>query len=628
MLQGTVIITSPTNFSDQTLVNLGFNIETVTYHMAPHANGCDGPVTNIVVTLVSKPDLTNSSPAKQICNNTSTNVILTSNVNGTLFTWTCTPSSGNVSGYSNILFLPLLLNQTLINAGFINETVTYHVVPHANGCDGDTTSYTVTVYPTPDLTNNPMSKSQCNNASTNLILTSDVAGTQFTWTCTPSSGNITGFSNNAIPTVTLNQTLVNSGFAIETVTYHITPRANGCNGIVYNYTVTVYPTADVYFTPPSQTLCSTQTTSIQILSHVAGATFMWTATPSSINLSGFANGSGNLISQTITNSGNTIETVTYHATPTANSCVGTPADVVVTMNPTPVVTTSPMNQTICAGFTTSITLTSSVAGSTFAWTVTASSPNLSGFSAGSGSTINQTIANSGFTIETVTYHITPTANGCSGAVADFVVTVDPTPDVSNNPLTLQICSSTSPNIGIQSHVAGATFSWTATGSSPNITGYSAGSGLVINQILVNSGFVNETVTYHITPSANGCTGPSKDFVVTVFPVPDVYFNPNSQTLCSNQTTNIGILSHVIGSTFTWSATPSSPNLSGYSAGSGNLIAQTLFNSGSTIETVTYSVTPQANGCPAGPSQNVIVTVDPRPSVTNSITSYQICSATM
>ena len=45
----------------------------------------------------------------------------------------------------------------------------------------------------------------------------------------PSSANITGFYNNITPSGLLDQTIVNSGFTVETVTYHITPHANGCD---------------------------------------------------------------------------------------------------------------------------------------------------------------------------------------------------------------------------------------------------------------------------------------------------------------------------------------------------------------------------------------------------------------
>ncbi len=67
------------------------------------------------------------------------------------------------------------------------------------------------------------------------------------------------------------------------------------------------------------------------------------------------------------------------------------------------------------------------------------------------------------------------------------------------------------------------------------------------------------------------------------------------------------------------------NVSGYAAGSGNLIQQTLFNSGTAIETVTYTVSPSAFGCPPGIPQNVVVTVNPKPAVTNSIRNFNICS---
>jgi len=616
----------PGTLINQALVNTSFTDQTVIYLITPHANGCDGITYTFVVTVHPQPNLSNTPLNKQQCNNLPTNITLTSNVTGTLFTWTATGSSASVTGFSDNAIPTVTLNQTLVNSGYNIETVTYHITPNANNCAGTGYDYMVTVYPTPDLSNAPASKQICTNTATGITLISNVASTLFTWTATGSSGFITGYSNNTVPSTSLNQTLVNSGYNIETVTYSITPFANGCAGQVTDYIVTVYPFADVYYTPPYQTLCSGQTTNLQILSHVSGTTFGWTAFSSSPNISGFSDGSGNLISQTLTNSGTTIETVTYHTTPTANGCVGNPSNVIVTVNPTPIATALPLIQTICSGTTAFIALTSSVIGSTFSWTVSASSPNLSGYSAGNGNTINQTITNSGYTIDTLTYHIIPTANSCPGPVENTVVIVNPKPDISNNPMNSQICSSTSTNINLTSDVAGTTFTWTATPSSANVIGYSSGSGPLINQVLINLGFNIETVTYHITPSANGCLGLTRDFVVSVLTVPDVYFQPASQSICSNQTTSISNLSHVAGATFTWTATPSSGNLSGYSDGAGNLIAQTLLNSGMGYGTVTYTVTPHAFGCQPGTPHNVIVTVAPIPVVTNTVKSFSQCSA--
>jgi uncharacterized protein (TIGR02145 family) len=622
----------PTTTLNQTLDNTGFNIETVTYHLTPAANGCNGPVTDYTVTVYPTPNLSNSPASKSQCDNLATNITLTSNVAGTQFTWTCTPSSGNITGWGNNAVPTTTLNQTLDNTGFNTETVVYHLTPIANGCNGTVTNYTVTVFPTPNLSNSPASKAQCDNLPTNIILTSNVAGTQFTWTCTPSSANINGWANNAVPTTSLNQTLDNTGSAIETVTYHLTPQANGCNGPVTDYIVTIYPTATVTNSPLSKNQCDNQNTNITLTSNVAGTLYIWTCTPSSGNITGWANNAAPslAINQVLDNTGFNIETVVYHITPSANGCTGIPADYTVTVFPTPNLSNSPASKAQCDNLATNITLTSNVAGTLFTWTCTPSSANITGWTNNAVPTtaLNQTLNNTGFNVETVTYNITPIANGCPGNITPYIVTVYPTPNVSNAPLSMQLCNNSATNLTLTSNVTGTLFTWTCTPSSGNITGWSnnAVPTVILNQTLVNLGLNIENVVYHLTPSANGCNGPVTDYTVTVVQSPDVFFNPPAQTICSNQTSNINILSSVPGTTYTWTVLPSSPNLSGQAPGSGNSIAQTVTNSGNTIETVTYTVTPTAWGCPPGISQNVILTVNPRPVVNNAVTNFQICSA--
>jgi uncharacterized protein (TIGR02145 family) len=105
-----------------------------------------------------------------------------------------------------------------------------------------------------------------------------------------------------------------------------------------------------------------------------------------------------------------------------------------------------------------------------------------------------------------------------------------------------------------------------------------------------------------------------DFTVTVYPVPDVYFNPVSQTICSLQTTGISNLSHVAGTSYSWTASSAFAYISGYSPGAGGSIKQTLVNTGTDAGTVSYLVAPVANGC-TGTSSSVVVTVNPNPVVT-------------
>jgi uncharacterized protein (TIGR02145 family) len=313
---------------------------------------------------------------------------------------------------------------------------------------------------------------------------------------------------------------------IETVTYHLTPTANGCTGITVDYVVTIVSIPDVYFQPTAQTVCSQQVCNIQNLSHVAGATFAWTASASSLNITGYSAGSGNLIQQTLFNSGTTIEKVTYTVAPAAFGCpAGIPQNVVVTVNPKPAVTNSSRNSNICSGSTTNIIPQSTVPGSNYSWTVSGSSLLVSGYSAGSGLWIQQTLINTGYFVENVTYAVTPVANGCSGDTANFTVTVFPVADVYFTPPSQAICPLQTSGINIHSNVAGSTFTYTATGSSLLVTGYSAGSGILIQQTLNNTGYSIETVTYLVSPTANGCAGTNNTVVVSVDPNPSVTFTP-------------------------------------------------------------------------------------------------------
>jgi uncharacterized protein (TIGR02145 family) len=322
----------------------------------------------------------------------------------------------------------------------------------------------------------------------------------------------------------INQVLTNLGLSIETVTYHITPTANGCTGTTVDYVVTIVSVPDVYFQPPAQTICNAASCSIQVLSHVSSATFTWTASASSVNVTGYSASSGNLIQQTLFNSGTTIETVTYTVTPTAFGCPpGISQNVVVTVNPKPAVTNSIRNSNICSASSTNIIPQSSVPGSSYTWTASGSSIKVSGFSAGSGLLIQQTLINTGYNIETVTYVVTPIANSCSGDTAHFKVMVYPVSDVYFTPPSQAICPLQTSNIIINSHVAGTTFTWTATGSSFLVSGYSSGSGNQIQQTLNNTGYNIETVTYHVSPTANGCAGTNNDVVVSVDPNPSVTF---------------------------------------------------------------------------------------------------------
>jgi trimeric autotransporter adhesin len=489
---------------------------------------------------------------------------------------------------------------------------TYSATVTVNGCTSLSSGTTnVVVNPVPVLTPTNNSPALCSGQNTNISLNADVGGTTFAWT-TAVSGPVTG--QVASSGSSISQTLSNSGTVNGTVTYTVTPTASGCPGTPVNVAVTVYPVPNATATPSAQTICNGQTTSIALTSAVSGTTFAWTASASSGSIGGFANGNGASIAQTLSNSGSAPGTVTYVITPTANSCPGTTISVVVTVNPTPAVTATPSSQTICAGQSTSIALSSAVSGTTFAWTVSGST-GTGGFTASSGNSIAQTLTNSTTTAGTVTYTVTPTANTCPGSSIQVPITVNPNPDVVATPSSQTICSGQTATINLTSAVSGTVFNWTSSASAGTVTGHAAGTGNTISQAISNSGIAQGTVTYTITPQASSCSSTPITATVNVNPLPNGSIAAVSPVCFGSQTTL----------TFTFSPGVGPYDIT-YTDGIGIFTANGI-SSGATVQhlpptSVTYSlmsITDVGTGCGrmSGFTGSAAVAVNPLPSVSFS-----------
>lgn len=100
-------------------------------------------------------------------------------------------------------------------------------------------------------------------------------------------------------------------------------------------------------------------------------------------------------------------------------------------------------------------------------------------------------------------------------------------------------------------------------------------------------------------------------------------SPNSTTICSGATLNFSLTASS-SNTFTWQAT-ANPNVTGETTTltTGSIINNTLVNTTSVPQVVTYTVTPTSTtGC-AGQSQTVSVTVNPKPIISSY--TMTICS---
>ncbi len=145
---------------------------------------------------------------------------------------------------------------------------------------------------------------------------------------------------------------------------------------------------------------------------------------------------------------------------------------------------------------------------------------------------------------TTTYAVTSFLNGCTSygpeGTTYITVTVNQLPIVTASPTTA--CSGDVNSIPLSSAVVGTQtstlFDWTV--AQTDATGGSAGSGTSINQTLIATGTVQGTVTYTITPTANGCIGPATTIIARVNPRPKADIQP-SQTICYGETATFSVV---------------------------------------------------------------------------------------
>ena len=562
-----------------------------------------------------------------LCSGQTLNIPIESTPPGSDFTWTinCNPLLIEICPTST--GGPVINDQLTLKMNSTPATVDYLITPTLDGCAGSVKTHTINVIsrPTPNIEG---TSTLCEGTS-GVVYTTEMGFNDYTWTISP-GGTITAGGTTESTTATVTWNLANVSPNDRWISVSYTDLATNCTSLPVVKYVTVNAIPNVVPAVPSPlTICSGTDAQVALSSTVASTetstTFAWSASGNAATITpdpSTISGTGNIL-QNLANSGNILEPVVFHITPTSNGCSpASPTDFTFNVNPVPSVQSSPVSpQVLCSATASSpIALSTNVTGITpsYNWS-SVCDPGLTSCppAAGSGTPIATfSPVNATTSQKNVSFSITaslPASSGtCTGPIAPYTVKVNARPNITNTILSQEVCSGIpSTAVVLTADITGTTFAWSSSASAGITGNTTSGSGDIPVQTLLNSTSSQGSVTYTITPSfvqdGLSCTGPVKIYTIYVNPLP-VPTASGPVSVCegtpgSVYTTQAGMAS------YTWTVSAAGTiTAGGTSASSSVTVTWNTALPGQFIE-VNYL---DLKGCTALAPYHLNVTVNPTP----------------
>lgn len=549
--------TGPNSFTSNTqdpVISAATTAMSGTYSVTATANGCTGPRGTVSVTVNNPPSVPVAGGNTPVCSGQ--NLSLTASNSGTSYSWT------GPNSYTSTVQNPVLTAITSLGDG------TYSVTASTAGCAPSAAgTVSISVTPSPAAPTASSNSPVCVGSSISLTATASGSPT-YSWT------GPAGFTANTQNPVIAVAATANAG------TYSVTATESGCTGPAGTTSVIVNTPPTVPVASSNSPVCEGANLSLTA-STVSGSTYNWSG-PNSYTAT-----AQNPVLSTITTAG----AGTYSVTATRPGCPPSAAGTTsVTVNPLPAAPTAGSNSPICAG--TTLSLTASAAGSSYAWT----GPN--SFTA---SLQNPTIV-SASTAAGGTYSVSAISAGCTGPAGTVSVTVYPIPNApvtgSNSPICSGMDISLTATAG-----AGAAYAWTGPNSFTSTT----------QNPTITAATTAEAGTYSVTSTENGCTGPAGTTTVVVSNAPATPVAGSNTPVCSGQT--LTLTATATGSYYDWNG----PNGFTSSAQNPTIGAVTTAAAG------TYSVAAVNPGCPPSAVTTTSVSIIQSPSAPTVSSNSPICA---
>ncbi len=577
-------------------------------------------------------------------NDTDGRIVIGYTVPGSTYSITWTGPAHNV--FTDISGAPLTTSPFIINIPpttadpSITVPVTYTgilTVNNSSPCASAQYPISLTVNPIPDVLVHPTPASPANpnqvvcngQATADIDFATSVSGTRsFTWTNTNTtidSNTVTGYILHSADNQHIGHFNGYNPTNIAAVdTFKVIMTVNGCSSAPSVFTITVNPTPTLNSTTIPPAVCNGTTFTYSSGSNTQGGpvTFAWSR---AADLAGNpANGGpgGNIIDPLV-NPGTASINVFYVDTIKANGCVNTQT-LTVTVNPTPVFTSTLTPMPICDGAMFSYNPTSATLGTSYMWSRPADADNAAnnGTNSPDEILINSTAAPIG-----EIYSYTLTAAGCTN-VQYVTDSVYPNPMLTSSPVISYKCDSTAFTYVPLSNITGAIFQWSRVAMTGISNPATTGSGSITDTLVNNTAHpVVDTYTYFIiTPGSLACVNTQK-VTVTIEPRPLLTGSLSQPSVCDIALFTYVPHSFTVGTQFMWNRNVVAGISNGAATNSGS-VSERLVNF--TVRPVvdTYIYTMSIPGTTCTYVQDVTVTVNPKPLLSNLASApAAICDST-
>jgi gliding motility-associated-like protein len=480
----------------------------------------------------------------------------------------------------------LLATGPTFTTGPLFTNTTYYVQTTGCGLTSARTAVTAIINSIPTA---PIAPGQQICEGNPATLTAIGSNGGYQWFDDPVGGNLLSLSNTYVtPPLTKN------------TTYYVEAIANGCVSARTSVDVKVTSIPNI-ISSPTDYVCSGNSLNYNITADVPTTTFSWTRA----QVPGISNPAATIqtsptITETLIDTSNVAVNVTYVIVPINGNCAGPAFNYVVTVYPTPVVT-SATKATLCNYYPDNYAITFNTSSINFSWSrlPVAGIANAAVYGQTSA-VLKEVLFNSTDAPIDVNYAINYNTSACPGTPFNFVLTVNPDVKVISA-ATGTTCSGQPQTYTITSNVPSATFTWSRipTWGVSNPAVYSQTSN-AINETLINTSIYPIQFVYTIIPTAFNCSGQPFTYTVTVNPVVPTPVANSNTPVCVGST--IHLTTPIMpGASYLWTG----PN--GYTSIAQNpdIANVSAANAG------TYTLIAAVNGCNSQPV-NVAVAVNNPP----------------